>query len=271
MVNVSWISRGAIWFTCPLAMTTMTTTFAIKAMDGYRLLVDYKPLSQVGDQARIDLDLRAMQEVLADQRLYDAQKIYEVGGHSKCYADLSIPYGLSEAVPEGTLLEGVRRDTRERVLGKAMMNTPAKSTHLLFQYDVSIRRNSPSCFVGGLPEDQQDTTGCLLDTEHLKIENQESVLYIYNFLHGNRNSRSLASFSTKVKSLMHDCRHCPYDIYLKYFQYYGEYDYANQMITAAFDKQSTSFKKGNANFSQYNEEGQSGKIMFRLVLYVTLS
>jgi hypothetical protein len=259
MSNVLWMSSRVIWLICSLTMMTTTKSFAILVMDGYRLLVDYKPLNQVGDQARIDLDILAMRKVLADQRLSDARQIYQVGGHSKCYSDLSIPHGLPETVAQGTLLKGVTRGKRETILGKALVSTPAKSTHLWFQYEVTIRRDSPSCFVGGLPPDQQDVTGCLLDTDHLQIDNQEPVLYIYNYLQGNHNAQSLASFSTTIKTLMHDCRYCPYDTYEKFYQYYGEYDYAHQMLSAAFSKESTSFKMGNANFSLANDIGQAGK------------
>ena len=59
-----------------------------------------------------------------------------------------------------------------------------------------------------------------------------------------------------------DCPGCPYKTYEKYFDYYGKEDYANQWVLAAFNKGSTNFSKGNANFGSYTSDGMNGMSTF---------
>ena len=48
---------------------------------------------------------------------------------------------------------------------------------------------------------------------------------------------------------------CPYADYLKFYNYYGQFDYANQWILATFDRCRTIFSKGNVDFGAYEEMG----------------
>lgn len=52
---------------------------------------------------------------------------------------------------------------------------------------------------------------------------------------------------------------CPFDDYRKFAMYYGEFDYADQWVMAAFDGRETDFDHGNADFREYGEAGKIGK------------
>ena len=47
--------------------------------------------------------------------------------------------------------------------------------------------------------------------------------------------------------------------YLKFYKYYGVFDYSNQWILAAFNRGATNYAHGNADFSNYGMEGTGGE------------
>ena len=84
--------------------------------------------------------------------------------------------------------------------------------------------------------------------------------YSYTVATDNQNARTIQGFSTEAKSKMYECEKCPYPTYKQFYDYYGAFDYANQWVLAAFNKASTTeFTNGKADFSKYQEEGQTGK------------
>jgi hypothetical protein len=82
--------------------------------------------------------------------------------------------------------------------------------------------------------------------------------YTYNILQNNVNGRTIKGFSEDARDKMQLCASCPYEDYTKFMDYYGEFDYADQWITAAGDGASTDFENGNADFSNYGQVGKSG-------------
>jgi hypothetical protein len=92
----------------------------------------------------------------------------------------------------------------------------------------------------------------------LEIDDLGILTYTYDPLKSNFNARTLQGFSTQAKEKMYECDNCPYPTYDKFYKYYGAFDYANQWVMAAFNKASTNFAKGNANFGIYGMEGTAG-------------
>jgi hypothetical protein len=236
-------------------------------------IVGYIPATSMWDQSRIDLDQDAIQETLADiqtstasaAEMYDVHQIYQLGGFSKSYAALNLADPLITPISRGTPLMGVNRDGLD-VSGWAHDDTPEGSNELNFQYDVLADNRTGSimalmCHVGGLSEERVSTEGCLDDRSTIEVIDSSpaaSLNYSYSFDLNNRNSRTLASFSTGAKTLMHDCPQCPYNTYQKFYDYYGEYDYAHQFITAALVQDTTAFRLGNADLSNYDLAGRAG-------------
>jgi hypothetical protein len=86
-----------------------------------------------------------------------------------------------------------------------------------------------------------------------------SLGYTYIPSQDNGNERTLQGFSTAAEDKMYRCEYCPYDTYEKFFQYYGVFDYADAWVDAAFSGTSTTFSNGNADFTQYDFPGKTGK------------
>lgn len=238
-------------------------------------IVGYTPASSMWDQSRIDLDQEAIQDILADIQtatasageMYDVDEIYERGGFSKSYAALNLEDPLATSIARGTPLMGINRDGL-KVPGFAHDDTPEGSYELHFQYDVLADNRTGSvmamaCHIGGLDEERVHTEGCLDERNVIEVEGSSpmTLSYSYNFDLDNRNSRTLASFSTDAKALMYDCPQCPYNTYQKFYDYYGEYDYANQFIMTALDQGTTTFRMGNADLSGYDLAGRAEFLM----------
>jgi hypothetical protein len=99
------------------------------------------------DQAKLDLDQNAIQNYLADSKLYAAQKIYKLGAFSKTYAQINVTVsgtsdaGVPQFIEDGSELMGVST-TGTPVHGVALGDTPAGSTVLNFLYNVVTSSSS---------------------------------------------------------------------------------------------------------------------------------
>ena len=100
--------------------------------------------------------------------------------------------------------------------------------------------------------------------------------YEYDRFKHNQNLRTIQKFSTHAKELMYDCltndnqdingdgvidTNCefrPYPTYDKFFKYYGNYKYADEWITSAFEKRETALSRGNGSFDKLNGIGRAG-------------
>ena len=76
------------------------------------------------------------------------------------------------------------------------------------------------------------------------------MAYEYDPLQENSNARTIQGFSLQAEEKMSE-----HPTYKKYLDYYGESDYGNQWILAAFDGSRTNFDNGNADFTLYGKEG----------------
>ena len=207
-------------------------------------------------QAAIDLDQEAMETQLAigtDGSFAAAKKIYQEGAFSKSVASVRLSAPLGTALEKGTPITGVSADGGV-VVGKAYEDSAAGTVTLLVQYQTSDSQNNyVECQVGANPS--PNTSGCFASTGTLTI-NGASVGYSYDPLTENVAKRTIAGFSTSAQKKMAQCENCPYDTYEKYFKYYGAYDYADQIVTAAFEGERTSFSNFNNDFGIYDFAGR---------------
>merc|ERR1712038_1486757 len=116
------------------------------------------------------------------------------------------------------------------VNGFAHQGAYAGSTILKVRYPVSDTRSSHvRCMVGGLPAVDQVFDGCLQGNGSVMV-GSGGVLYDYSYdiEADNKNGRSIAGFSTSAQSkMLEGCPGCPYDEFMKYYDYYGEPDYVH--------------------------------------------
>lgn len=168
-----------------------------------------------------------------------------------------------------------------RVSGTVMKEANENEYDLRIEYEISeIQDEYVNCQVGANPS--PNTDGCkFLSLSYSRsfvcasfiyahidllsgfaaegsvtIDNQDYT-YAYDLLEGNVSYRNLADFSTTAKSRMWECSHCPFPDFEKFYDYYGEFNYADRIITHAFRGEEMTLKNGNMDFGYYTDYGLS--------------
>jgi hypothetical protein len=124
----------------------------ISAFDRYG---GYLPSTSITDVAAIDLDQVEFNTELAERRVEMAMYIYEEGGHSGSYADLTITNFTKAAdYPAGTIVRGLSA-VDDMVNGtlkeKAQWSAGTTNPIISVKYDVSdVQQEYVDCQVGGL-------------------------------------------------------------------------------------------------------------------------
>jgi hypothetical protein len=227
-------------------------------------ILSYQPGSQVTDHANIDLDQKALETALSGYDWSEAMDIYTKGGHSKPKAEctLNSPATVSVDIAKKSAITftTVHGDS---ITGKAASTYAAGSTKVTFTYPVAelqVQPESTQCYVGGLAEEHQSTDGCIaFDGAGVSTFTAAGVTYTGTCV--NIGGRTLKGFSTKAEDVMYKCSPvagpnvtwkigCPYSSYMPFYEYYGEFDYANQIVTAALtcSNATLSFKNGGMSF-----------------------
>ena len=155
----------------------------------YDKIAGYAPGSQVTDHNAVDLDQSVMESYLSAGDFIKAKKIYEEGGNSKSYAELTIAApGTAKDITKGALMEATRlvadNELQEptKAIGKAYDNYPAGSTKIRFQYKTSDTqwkvvdgKDTPAynqdCRVGGMDpdDDYYSTAGCVDGSKQVMV------------------------------------------------------------------------------------------------------
>lgn len=92
------------------------------------------------------------------------------------------------------------------------------------------------------------------------LESDVKFEYTYNLQQDNINGRTIQRFSTLAEKEMAACgKNCPYEDFSKFASYYGEYDYGDKWIQAAFHQTRTSFDNGNIDFSNVGKQEMERK------------
>ena len=213
--------------------------------------------------ADIDLDQQAIESALSDapSGYATAKNIYQLGGHSKPTAEctLTSPATLGQAVAKKAQVSFVTKSGMATV-GKAYAAYATSDTAISFTYSVSEARVQPTataCYQGGLPASAHQTAGCIDDVAG--VSNFTIAGQTYQATCTNRGKRTLQGFSTKARQVMYDCpvdanagyaNGCPYTSYKPFYDYYGDYAYADTLVLAALDGTATSaFTNGGMDFS----------------------
>lgn len=195
----------------------------------------------------MDLDAAYMETMLdtaTDLAFTNAKSVYTNGGHSKSVATVTIPGGLSNNVEEEDEVTGENEDGHQVVLKAYATYSGADNlTAIELQYVTD------GCYVGGLPSSDRQTGGCLKDSGAIVIGNVPYT-YTYDKTADNRNVRTLQGFSTTANTRMRpDQDKDPYfEEFQKFVDYYGDYDYADRFVQAAFEGKKTDFTNSLVNF-----------------------
>jgi hypothetical protein len=268
--------------------------------------VMYKPQTDVAGINAIAYDQRAIEQLLqkGDAASFDqARQIYVKGAYSSPYAQLVITndngeddnVGLPFAIAKGQKFIGQSMDGTMQVTASAFEKYDQGTNTIWLLYD-----NDVPCHVGGLAEPEY--SGCFNTTGALQLvtsyEQQHGagagsgpvvggavptatgnssthiLHYMYDYTMDNRNERSIQGFSIHAngKFRPNGNLRIPYmDDFQKFVDYYGMYDYADQIITAAFEADNTDndfvFKRGAFVFAGYSREARR-EIIARVTAYM---
>jgi len=238
-------------------------------------IAGYSPASTVTDHNAIDLDQKFMEIELAKGTTTgnaNARAIYEDGGNSKSFAEITLASNLSSPLTKGTSVEGIGLDGGQ-VRGKLLKNAASGQDIVKIQYDTSSNQDTwVRCRVGALV-DGIETDGCLKNTGQISIGGS-TFSYSYDPLTDNNNGRTLRGFSTAVQEKMIECTPgCPFADAKMFVDYYGRPDYADEWIAAAFGKRKTQFDNGITNFESYGNDGlrevvKKGTVCMNVFMYV---
>jgi len=238
-------------------------------------IAGYEPTLKVTDHNAIDLDQKEMETALSestDAGFALATKIYSMGGNSKSYAQITIP-ALEAVVKKGAPIKGVAMDNESPIEAKSLGESKIGDTFVQVQYPtLAVQDQHLKCKVGGLPTTSQVTTGCFAENGALTIDGKE-VSYTAPVV--NKNARTIQGFSTAAKAKMNDCDNgCPYPEPKKYFDYFGDFDYADKWIMAGLTGQKVEYKNGMSfDFSMYGPIGKTevvkkGTVYLNFYMYV---
>jgi hypothetical protein len=195
----------------------------------------YIPISdEVHDVADVARDLAAMRTELkrdSNAGMEAGWQIYRHGGFSRSTAKVTLKKALEFEVPQGTVFKATSIGGQTiTAYTETTYNTPATELTLIYNQDVP-------CHVGGLPESMRETDGCFASPGSFAIEGDETGWeFTYDEEGDNENERTIHSMSTNAerKYRIEGKANQPYfHDFQKFVDYYGEPDFADNMITAA--------------------------------------
>jgi len=218
------------------------------------------------DAAHLDLDQRTLVGRLSlgtAGGLDAAARIYAEGGYSGPCADVTFGGGLAADVGRGTALRG-NSAGGDDVFLTVLEDAAAGSTRLRVAYDVG--RSLGWCRVGGSPT--PDLSGCLAASGNIYAVDAaggNAYPYVYPYAYApladNYNARTLAGLGARARE-----EHAGAPTFRKFVAYYGESDYADEWIRAAFGGASTFFRNGNPDFGRFDLEGRAAAVQFGTVV-----
>jgi Notch-like protein len=182
----------------------------------------YDSGSDVRQHSYIDKDQRDMEKYLGAPIDYGkAKNIYEKGGNSGGYAEITLTTGLTAAHAKGVVVTQAGTSTKTGTLKSA---AAAGATMIKVSYPTS---DPPACKDGGYTANADTTlpaitTGCFTAgaiTVGTNVGTASNVVNKY---------RTLQGFSTQAEAKMK-----MQETFQVYRAYYGEYDYANQYVLDA--------------------------------------
>jgi len=204
---------------------------------GYNTRISgYAPGTDVVDHGNVDLDQAAMETAIkpkTEEAFAAGKVIYETGGNSKVSATVTLTAPLASGISSGTVLSGVGQDGL--VLTAEASGTKGASTF-------SLKYAGGSCQMS-----VADKSKCFAESGTLT---DGTTVYQYSSV-ATSAGRTLQGFSTAAGAKM-----ASEELFLMFAKYYGQDDYADKLVQAAFSGGATDFTNGNADFSSMTLVGR---------------
>jgi hypothetical protein len=128
---------------------------SIIAVNAYDRYAGYQPTTLITDVAAIDLDQEEFNKQTGERELFNAMKVYEMGGHSGSYAELFIQNAtVAVNYTVGTIIRGITSNDdaiNGTLLEPVIWKAGASSPVMKVLYDVGpLQIEYSDCQVGGL-------------------------------------------------------------------------------------------------------------------------
>jgi hypothetical protein len=237
-------------------------------------IAGYPPSSKVTSHNAIDLDQAAIENALGETTIdYSlVQSIYEEGGNSKTYAEFTVPAiatALSKSDPVVGQTSGVE--------GQMYTSYAVGATTIRVAYLTSeVQATYVNCKVGALEDVPNGVTAAASEPYKYQSECFQEEDLTITTSSGDvtvtptgpptvKAGRTLQGFSTGAGAKMYEtgpnggCEGasdratdgCPYTDFTMYYNYYGDFDYANKFVLAAIDGANTDFtySRGDMDFT----------------------
>jgi hypothetical protein len=223
------------------------------ASASYTPIGGYVPMSRVTDHAAIDRDQQAIEELADAQKFTDAQKIYERGGNSRSQVVFTIPAQPFD-IPSGKTVTGTSMDGG--IAEGATRSVDAGGTSLTMRYTTYDSQASyVKCVYGAMSEvtfaagdraltflqpDKCFKLGSPPSPITIKFNDSYSVQITPSNL-SHTAGRTIQGFNLRPGDQngawsyykYSGCPQCPYAEMLRFVEYYGGVNYANDMVMAA--------------------------------------
>jgi len=222
----------------------------------YDPIAGYFPGSAVVDHGAIDGDQAGLETAIGaktDAAFADGLAVYESGGSSKAVATLTLFTPLAADVAKGTIMAG-------SVVSGAVVTASAYSDFAAGDTTIDLKYDPTTCQEGALPVDSQVTSGCF-ESSGTVFDGTNVLAYTAAT---NVYKRTLKGFSTAVESKMSEETHANY-----HKDYYGVYDYADQIVQAAISGTVTTMTDGNSDFSAIGFIGRE-QVIKKCVAYMNV-
>lgn len=233
----------------------------IAQADAYDPMAGYLTGSAVVDHGAMDVDQAGLESAIGD-KTEDAfaagLAVYTSGGGSKAVGSLTLASALTADVAKNTVMVGTGVGGGV-VTGTVYSDTAAGATEIELKYDASTCQE--------LPADEPNTDGCFAsDGTGFALDGTvtDGTNVLAYTAATNVFKRTLKGFSTAVESKMSDETHANY-----FKDYYGVYDYADQIVQAAFAGTATEMTGGNSDFSAIGFIGRE-QVIKKCVAYMNV-
>jgi hypothetical protein len=244
-------------------------------------IAGYPPGSKVTSHNAIDLDQAAIEIALGEATIdYDLVKnIYENGGNSKTYAEFTVPAvptALSKSDPVVGLTSGVQGkmyssypvSTTATTIRVAYLTSDVQATYV--KCKVGALQDAPTGVTAAASEPYKFQSECFQNEDLTITTSSGDVTVTPTGSPTVKAGRTLQGFSTGAGTKMYTtgpnggCAGasdratdgCPYTDFSMYYNYYGDFDYANKFVLAAIEGQPTNFanNQGDMDFSGTADE-----------------
>jgi len=220
-------------------------------------LAGYEPATNVADHAAgISEDQMVIFDFVAfdsEEAFQTAQDVYEQGGNSKSYADITLSSPLVQIVKKGVGMI-FTKDDGTKIYGTAFADTSEGSGKVGFQYVTGEEyAKHVNCKVGGLPSELQVASGCLPTGGSGTVSIDGLGEVNYNSVE-NKNGRTIQGFSTASMTKFRpgsDLNEPYFPFYEPFVNYYGSPFFADEIVTAALEGTSTNLNNGNIDLEKY--------------------